>query len=68
MNLSQIRALAQARGIKAGRMKKVELVRAIQTHEGNFPCFGTAYEGVCDQTGCLWREDCFAVARKALAS
>jgi hypothetical protein len=38
------------------------LIRAIQRKEGNFDCFATAHEGVCDQGGCLWRTDCFAAA------
>lgn len=40
------------------RMKKAEIIRAIQEHEGNFPCFGTATDGHCDQMDCLWRGDC----------
>jgi hypothetical protein len=39
------------------------LIKAIQIKEGNFDCFATAYGGVCDQTGCRWREDCFAAVR-----
>jgi hypothetical protein len=39
------------------------LIRAIQLKEGNFDCFATAHEGVCDQGGCLWRTDCFAASR-----
>jgi hypothetical protein len=39
-------------------MKKENLIRSIQLAEGNFPCFGTATAGLCDQTNCLWRVDC----------
>ncbi|MBI5345069.1 MAG: SAP domain-containing protein, partial [Deltaproteobacteria bacterium] len=35
------------------------LVRAIQTKEGNFPCFGTA-EVYCDQLNCSFRDDCLS--------
>ncbi|NIR61319.1 MAG: SAP domain-containing protein [Gammaproteobacteria bacterium] len=64
MNLQDIRTRARERGIAPGRLTKVGLVRAIQRREGNFDCFATARDGVCDQLGCLWREDCFAAARK----
>jgi hypothetical protein len=48
--------------LETGKAEKVELIRAIQCKEGNFDCFATAHEGVCDQGGCLWRTDCFAAA------
>ncbi|HKJ87029.1 MAG TPA: SAP domain-containing protein [Gammaproteobacteria bacterium] len=59
MNMQEIRGIATDHGLKPGRAAKAELVRRIQREEGNFDCFGTAYAGVCDQAGCLWREDCF---------
>ncbi|HID48751.1 MAG TPA: SAP domain-containing protein [Chromatiales bacterium] len=68
MLMQEIRTLARQRGIKPGKQSKISLVRAIQRTEGNFACFATAYDGECDQTGCLWRKDCFALARKGLAS
>jgi hypothetical protein len=68
MNLPQIRSIATSKGIKPGKRNKVELVRSIQRQEGAFDCFATAYEGVCDQNDCLWRDDCFSYAKKALAS
>lgn len=58
MNVQSIREIARRLDIRAGRLNKTDLIRTIQTSEGNFPCFGTADAGVCDQTGCLWREDC----------
>lgn len=64
MNMQEIRDLAKDKGIKSSRMKKVDLIHAIQLSEGNFSCFASAMNGECDQAGCLWREDCFAVAKK----
>lgn len=64
MNITDIQKIAQARGITATNQFKTELIRNIQTREGNFDCYATAYEGVCDQLGCIWREDCFEAARK----
>ena len=58
MTLKQIKEIAKQKGIKAGNMKKENIVRAIQRAEGNFDCFGTAAYGYCDQTNCLWRGDC----------
>ena len=66
MNVAQIRTIASHNGIRPLPRAKLDLVRAIQTREGNFPCFGTAREAVCDQVRCLWRSDCFKAA-KALA-
>lgn len=63
MNISEIRVIAQTVGIRPLPKAKVELVRAIQTGEGNFPCFATATAGSCDQEQCLWRSDCFKLAR-----
>lgn len=58
MKLQEIKNIAKKMGIKAGSMKKTELIRAIQRAEGNFDCFGTAKSGECGQINCLWREDC----------
>ena len=64
MNMQEIRVLAKDLGIKSSRMKKVDLIHAIQLTEGNFSCFATATSGDCDQLGCIWRDDCFAAAKK----
>lgn len=64
MHMQVIRQMAQGMGLRPGRLSKTGLVRGIQRREGNFDCFATAVDGVCDQLGCLWREDCFALARK----
>jgi len=60
MTLKQIKDVAKAKGLRIGNMKKENIIRAIQRTEGNFDCFGTAKEGVCDQATCLWREDCLS--------
>jgi len=64
MQMQEIRNIAKEIGLKTSRLSKVDLVRSIQTAEGNFSCFATAVSGDCDQTGCVWREDCFAAAKK----
>ncbi len=59
MNLEEIRTIAKSRSIKTGKLSKTGLIKSIQAGEGNFDCYGTATQGVCDQGGCSWREDCF---------
>ena len=57
MTVKEIKEIAKDAGVSAGKMKKAELIQAIQSSEGNFPCFGTA-NGNCDQMDCRWRGDC----------
>jgi len=64
MNMQQIRTRAKDFGIKTSHMTKEKLIQSIQLSEGNFSCFASAGNGECDQSQCLWREDCFAVAKK----
>ena len=64
MNMQEIRDKAKDFGIKTSRMSKMKLIHTIQLSEGNFSCFASAIDNECDQLGCLWREDCFAAAKK----
>ena len=57
MKVQEIKKKASEMGIKPGKMKKAELIRTIQSTEGNYPCFQTASDN-CDQAGCCWRADC----------
>jgi len=59
MKLADVIAMAKLQGINPGNLAKTELIKTIQTIEGNFDCFGTARNGECDQVNCCWREDCF---------
>lgn len=58
MKIQEIKKLAAAMGIKSGKMKKNELIRSIQSTEGNSPCFQTESSGSCLQMDCCWRDDC----------
>ena len=58
MKTEEIREIATARGIRIGRVKKAEMVRAIQYSEGYNRCFDTGFAELCGQHTCLWREDC----------
>jgi hypothetical protein len=58
MKLDEIREIAKQHDIKAGKLKKAELVRAIQDAEGNELCFETGTADNCGQDSCLWRGVC----------
>ena len=64
MNMQEIRGLAKNLGIKASGKKKADLIQTIQLAEGNFSCFASAKNAQCDQMKCMWRDDCFATAKK----
>ncbi len=67
MNIQAIRSIAKARGIKSAKLSKAELIRTIQREEGNFPCFGTAVDGSCDQVNCAWRSDCIPTEKRPVS-
>ena len=63
MELKELKEKASNLGIKPKiGIKREVLIRAIQTAEGNFPCFGTAKD-YCDQMSCRWREDCLSLSK-----
>lgn len=57
MNMTEIKAKAKGLGLQSGKLSKSDLIRAIQSREGNFACFQTARD-YCDQMLCCWREAC----------
>jgi hypothetical protein len=58
MKLEEIKEIAKQHNIKTGKLKKAELIRAIQLAEENTPCFETDQAAECAQDECLWRSDC----------
>ena len=58
MKMQEIKKLATTMGIKGSKMKKNELIRTIQSKEGNSPCFQQESSGSCLQMDCCWRDDC----------
>ena len=58
MTMPVIRERAQMMGITPGKMKKAELIHAIQMAEGCTPCYGRS-NGQCPWLECCWRTDCF---------
>ncbi|MEI7816598.1 MAG: SAP domain-containing protein [Desulfuromonadales bacterium] len=58
MKLDEIKEIAKQHNIKIAKLKKADLVRAIQSVEGNEVCFETGQVSECGQAECLWRSDC----------
>jgi hypothetical protein len=58
MKLDEIKEIAKRYEIKVGKLKKTELVHAIQAAEGNPVCFEAGQANECGQDECLWRADC----------
>lgn len=64
MNFNEIKRKAKALGINSYRMKKTELIQAIQRAENNIDCYGTDRVGHCGENDCLWRPDCLSRSPK----
>ncbi|HIJ90193.1 MAG: hypothetical protein OEV89_05435 [Desulfobulbaceae bacterium] len=60
MQMMEIKKMAKQIGVNSSKMKKTELIRSIQTSEGNNPCFQMAKDH-CAQADCLWRKDCLSM-------
>ncbi len=59
MNIIEIKQKARSLGLKLDKSaKKTEIIRAIQSAEGNSQCFGTKMVNSCKQDNCCWRPDC----------
>jgi len=58
MKIEEIKNLARQLGISTRRLKKAEMIKAIQSTEGNCACYGTGSSAQCGQHCCAWREDC----------
>ncbi len=67
MHINEVRKIAKNFGVNSLKMKKSELIKAIQKAEGNFDCYGTTKDGFCDQQSCLWYQDCLAESKKTLS-
>ena len=59
MKMTEVKEKAKTIGLKSGKMKKADLIQAIQAKEGNSPCFGTGMDN-CDQPACCWKDDCLS--------
>jgi hypothetical protein len=62
MTIRQLHDKARYLDIDPGKMKKTELIHAIQRREGYSPCFGTA-NGSCPYETCCFRPDCLTLKK-----
>ena len=46
------------RGINLFRTPKADLIRMVQTAEGNSPCYRGDFAQSCGQVDCCWFKDC----------
>jgi hypothetical protein len=57
IGMPEIKKKARGLGISPGKMKKADLIHAIQEAEGCTPCFGWS-NGECTNTDCCFMKDC----------
>jgi len=67
MNFNETRRMAKGMGINTHRLKKPDIIRAIQRAEFNLECFGTERVEYCNEDLCLWRHDCLWSKNYALS-
>jgi len=60
MTITQVKTKAKKIGVKCGKMKKADIIHAIQEAEHNNPCFGSS-NGDCSYTDCCFISDCLKV-------
>jgi len=60
MGMPEIRMKAKSLGLTPGKMKKADVIHAIQVAEGCLPCFGRS-GGQCSYTDCCFMNDCFKI-------
>lgn len=62
MKFNEIRKIAKGMQINTYRMKKTDIIRAIQKLENNIECYGTERIKNCNEDKCLWRDDCLSLS------
>lgn len=60
MKVGEVKQKAEELGIKRSKMKKAELIHAIQEAECNTACFGRL-NGTCEYTDCCFMDDCLKI-------
>jgi Rho termination factor-like protein len=59
MTKNQIMEKARILGVKKySRLRKADLIRAIQQKEGNSPCYQALSD--CQEPECLWKPGCYS--------
>jgi hypothetical protein len=57
MKFQDNRRMAKGMDINTYRMKKTDLLHAIERKENNTECYGTNRVDYCEEAGSLWRTD-----------
>ncbi len=60
LSINDIQMKAKNVGVNPGKMNKIDLIHAIQTAEGNKPCFGCS-NGSCIYSDCCFMADCLKI-------
>ncbi len=60
MKMSEVKQKAKSLGINPGKLKKMDLIHAIQTAEGCTNCFGNS-NGHCQSLDCCFMHDCLKI-------
>ena len=60
MGMPEIKMKAKALDINPGKMKKSDLIHAIQRAEGNYTCYGWS-NGNCLNIDCCFMADCLKI-------
>ena len=63
MKFQEIQKMAKGMGINTFRMKKTDIIHAIQREENNIDCYGTDRGEHCEEETCLWRSDCLSLLK-----
>ena len=64
MTINETRTMAKSMGINTAKMKKSDMIRAIQRAEHNPDCYATPRVGDCGEDVCWWRKDCVSLNEK----
>ena len=64
VKFNEIQKMAKGMGINTFKMKKIDIIQAIQCTENNIECFGTSRVEYCEEITCLWRDDCLSLNEK----
>ncbi len=64
MKMQEVRAMAKKLSVNSFGKTKIQLIKEIQEKEGNFPCYGTAFD-YCDQWQCCFRSSCLQEEKSA---
>ncbi|MFH2012593.1 MAG: Rho termination factor N-terminal domain-containing protein [Pseudomonadota bacterium] len=64
MNFNEVRRMAKDLGINTAKMKKTDVIRAIQRAENNIDCYATGRVNDCYELLCLWKSECLSKNNK----